>query len=64
MKKKLDISLLAGLKDVAKELRNKPLSKEYYEAEAKLIAEREKEYERQTKSLKMSYEKLHTPFTI
>lgn len=60
----LDINSLAGLKDLAIELRNnpRPLSKEYFEKDAKMVEERNKEYEKQKKSLQMSYEKLHTPF--
>ena len=59
-------AMLVELKNLSIELRNnpRPLSKEFWESENKRMAERQKQHEREVESLKMSYEKLHQPFTI
>ena len=62
--KKSTLEMLKDFGSIAEELRNNPPSLEYWIEEDKLMAKRAKENEKFAKSIQMSYEKYHTPFTI
>jgi len=58
------LDVLRNFGKLAEELKNKPLSADYWEKEAKMLDKLHKKQEAFNKSIQMSYEKYHQPFTI
>jgi len=64
MKKKTNLEVLRNLGDIVQELKDNPPSAEYWIEEQKAMDKRDEENHKFNESIKMSYEKYHTPFTI
>ncbi len=62
MKSNLDI--LRNFGAIADELKNKPVSDDYWIKEQKMLDKLHEKQEKERKSYTMSYEKYHQPFTI
>jgi hypothetical protein len=62
--KQKNIDILKKFGEAAKELGNKPLSERYFKQEQKMLEKRERERKELSNSVKISYEKMHTPFNI
>ena len=63
-KKKSDLEVLRNLGAIAEELKNSPASTEFWIELDKEMDKLHEEQERFNKSIQMSYEKFHQPFTI
>ena len=59
-----NLEVLRNLSEILEELKNSPTSDAYWIEEQKDMDKREDEIEKFNKSIQMSYEKYHTPFTI
>lgn len=59
-----NLEILRNIGDIIEELKNSTTSQEYWIEEQKLMDKRDEENIKFNKSIQMSYEKYHEPFTI
>jgi len=59
-----NLEILRNMGELAKELENTPIPDSYWEKEAKMLDKLHRKQEAFNRSIQMSYEKFHEPFTI
>ena len=64
MSKKYNLQSLEKLKGLSKKIKNNPVKKEYWIEEEKFLTEMAEKRNKLYESIKMSYDKFVTPFTI